>query len=198
MLIQTLEQKTRLAFFTVVAACAMCLALCCLCFGYASRVIAEERKNIYVLDGDIPFLAERAELEANFIMEAQAHVALFHQYFFTLPPDDDYIEWSVNQALYMADGSALRQKHALQEAGFYNDIVSSSANCTIKCDSIKIDESERKFVLYGTQKIRRRTKVQRRTLVTGGSIENVRRTKNNPHGLLITGWRTLENKDLDY
>lgn len=198
MLIQSLEQKTRLAFFTVVAACALCVALCAMCFGYASRVIGEERKNIYVLDGDIPFLAERAELEANFIMEAQAHVALFHQYFFTLPPDDDYIEWSVGQALYMADGSALRQKHALQEAGFYNDIVSSSANCTLKCDSITIDESARKFVFYGTQKIRRRTRTQKRTLVTSGSLENVKRTKNNPHGLLITAWRTLENKDLDY
>lgn len=38
----------------------------------------------------------------------------------------------------------------------------------------------------------------KRSLITVGSIENVPRTRNNPHGLLITNWRTLENKDLDY
>lgn len=198
MLIQNLEQKTRLALFTVVAACTVCIVVCGCCFAYAAKIVSEERKKIYVLDGNIPFLAKRADLEANYIMEAQAHVQLFHQYFFTLPPDEAYIDWTVNQALYMADGSALRQKHALQESGFYNDIVSSSANCTILCDSVIIDESTNKFTYYGTQKIRRRTKTQRRTLVTSGSLENIRRTKNNPHGLLITGWRTLENKDLEY
>lgn len=198
MLIRNLEQKVRLASFTVIVAIIGCTVTCCLCFAFASKLVTEERQNIYVLDGDIPFLAQRADLEANYVMEAQAHVALFHQYFFTLPPDDDYIDWTVGKALYMADGSALRQRHALQESGFYNDIVSSSAICTILCDSIKIDEAENKFIYYGTQKIKRRTKTQRRTLVTSGSLENTRRTKNNPHGILITGWRTLENKDLEY
>jgi len=42
-------------------------------------LVTEERKQIYILDGDIPFLAERAGLEANFIMEAKAHIQLFHQ-----------------------------------------------------------------------------------------------------------------------
>jgi hypothetical protein len=38
----------------------------------------------------------------------------------------------------------------------------------------------------------------RRSIVTVGGIEGVPRTQNNPHGLLIVNWRTLENKDLDY
>ncbi|HJE38261.1 MAG TPA: hypothetical protein K8V47_00635 [Candidatus Amulumruptor caecigallinarius] len=88
MLIQNLEQKTRLALFTVVAACTVCIVVCCCCFAYAARIVSEERKKIYVLDGNIPFLAQRADLEANYIMEAQAHVQLFHHYLYISFPSE--------------------------------------------------------------------------------------------------------------
>ena len=65
-------------------------------------------------------------------------------------------------------------------------------------DSIQFDEHERKFTYYGTQLIKRRTRDLKRSMVTTGYIESVPRTRNNPHGLMITNWRTLENKDLDY
>ena len=100
--------------------------------------------------------------------------------------------------MYMADGTALKQKQAMEENGLYSDIISSSAVCMIICDSIKLDEHTRKFKYYGTQIIKRRSRDMKRSLITVGSIENVPRTRNNPHGLLITNWRTLENKDLDY
>ena len=98
----------------------------------------------------------------------------------------------------MADGTALKQHPAIDENGFYSDIISSSAVCTIICDSIKLDENERKFTYYGTQFIKRRSRDLKRSIVTVGELENVPRTENNPHGLLIVNWRTLENKDLDY
>ena len=133
------------------------------------------------------------------IINANNHnIEKFHQYFFNLPPDNDYIKWTVGKAMYMADGTALKQKQALDENGFYSDIISSSAVCTIICDSIQFDEHTRKFSYYGTQIIKRRTRDLKRSLLTTGFIENVPRTQNNPHGLMITNWRTLENKDLDY
>ena len=198
MLIQSLEQKTRLALMTVLLTIVGCTVICIALGAYTYKLISEERSQIYVLDGDIPFLAQRAKLEANFTMEAKAHIQLFHHYFFTLPPDDKYIEWTMNKAMYMADGSALKQKRAMQETGFFNDIVSSSATCTIMCDSINFEEKTRKFTYYGTQTIRRPSKTLRRSLVTTGNIENTERTENNPHGLLIVRWKTLKNIDLDY
>jgi len=198
MLIQSLEQKTRLALMTVLLTVIGSVVICGLTVFYCTRLVAQERSQIYILDGDIPFLAERSMQEANFVMEAKAHIQLFHQYFFTLPPDDDYIKWSLGKALYMADGTAMKQKQAMEENGFYSDIISSSAVCTIKCDSIQFNEHERKFKYFGTQLIKRRSRDLNRSIITVGEIENVPRTQNNPHGLLITNWRTLENKDLDY
>lgn len=198
MLIQSLEQKTRLAMMTVVITVVGCVAICGFTIFQSAKLVSEERSQIYILDGDIPFLAERSMQEANFVMEAKAHIQLFHQYFFNLPPDDDYIKWTLSKAMYMADGTALKQKQAMDENGFYSDIISSSAVCTIKCDSIQFDEKEHKFKYFGTQLIKRRSRDLKRSIVTIGEIENVPRTQNNPHGMLITNWRTLENKDLNY
>ena len=197
MLIQSLEQKTRLALMTVLLTIVGNVVICGFLIAYGAKLISEERKQVYVLDGSIPFLAQRTKEEANFVMEAKADIQLFHQYFFNLAPDDDYIKWMLGKALYMADGSALKQKQGMDESGFFNDVVSSSATCTIICDSIKLDEKTRKFTYYGTQTIRRPSRTLRRTLITTGGLINAPRTENNPHGLLITNWRTLKNIDLE-
>ena len=154
MLIESLAQKTKLALMTVLATIGGCTLICGFTVWCCISLVTKEREQIYILDGDIPFLAQRAQLEANFTMEAKAHIQLFHQYFFNLPPDNDYIKWTVGKAMYMADGTALKQKQALDENGFYSDIISSSAVCTIMCDSIQFDEHERKFTYYGTQLIK--------------------------------------------
>jgi hypothetical protein len=64
----------------------------------------------------------------------------------------------------MADGTAMKQKQAMEENGFYSDIISSSAVCTIKCDSIQFDEHTRKFKYFGTQLIKRRSRDLRRSI----------------------------------
>lgn len=181
---------------TVIVTVAGCVIICATTIFGCWSMIDKERQQIYVLDGEIPFLAERAQLSSNFEMEARAHINLFHQLFFNLPPDDSYMRYTVGKALYMADGSALKQNQALDEKGFYSDLLSSSAICTVMCDSIQFDPKSRKFTYYGTQNIKRRSREMKRSLITAGEIESVPRTENNPHGLLITNWRTIENKDL--
>lgn len=197
MLIETLEQKTRLALTVAISAIAGAVVICTIVIFSCLSLISKERDQIYILDGDIPFLAERAQLSTNFIMEAKAHINQFHSYFFNLPPDDKFMKYTVGKALYMADGSALKQHQALEEKGFYSDLLSSSAVCSVLCDSIILDEHNKSFTYYGKQLIKRRSKDMTRSLITFGKLENVPRTENNPHGLLITNWRTIENKDLN-
>jgi len=80
MLIQSLAQKTRLAMLTVLATLCGSVALCGFTLWRCLALVGKERQQIYILDGDIPFLAERAQLEANFAMEAKAHIQLFHHF----------------------------------------------------------------------------------------------------------------------
>ena len=85
----------------------------------------------------------------------------------------------------------------LREKGFYSNIMGTSAVFSIFCDSIHFDKDKMEFTYYGRQRIERRTSILMRQLVTAGQLKRVPRTENNPHGLLITNWRTLLNKDLE-
>lgn len=198
MLIQSLEKKTKLAFATVAVALLGAVVISVVSIITALSIVEKERNQVYVINGQIPFLAERASLEANYVMEAQAHIQLFHQYFFNLPPDDAYIKWTTGKALYMADESGMRQHQTMNEKGLYADIVSATATMSVMCDSIDFDERNHTFTYYGQQIVRRKSNTVRRTLVTTGKLSSVARTRNNPHGLLICDWRIIENKDLKY
>lgn len=83
----------------------------------------------------------------------------------------------------------------MEERNFYADLISSSSSSMIVCDSILLDDKSKRFDYYGTQIIKRRTNNVKRLLHTSGYLTNVQRSENNPHGLLINMWKTMENID---
>lgn len=198
MLVENLENKVKLAFGISVLTILSSTILCGFVYYRSINLVKEERKQIYVLNGNMPLLASQTEQMVNIDVEAKSHVNLFHNYFFTLPADDDYINYTLEKAMYLVDESGLKQKNALQEKGFYAGIMSQSASFSIMCDSIIFDTENMAFTYYGTQRIERKSSVLRRQLVTGGRLRKVPRTANNPHGLIITDYKTLLNKDVEY
>ena len=112
-------------------------------------------------------------------------------------PDDKYIRYTMDKAMYLVDETGLAQYNTLKEKGFYNNIMGTSAVFSIFCDSINFNEEKMEFTYYGRQRIERRTSILTRELVTAGKLKRVPRTDNNPHGLLIVDWRTLLNKDIE-
>ena len=100
--------------------------------------------------------------------------------------------------MYLIDESGAAQYNNLKEKGYFNSILSSSAVLTIRTDSIYVDEAKKYFRYYGTQKIDRRSSTITRSLITEGYLNDLKkRSDNNPHAVLITRWKTLENKDLE-
>lgn len=131
------------------------------------------------------------------IIEIRRYIENFHHLFFTLAPDDKYIKYTMDKAMYLVDETGLAQYNTLKERGFYNNIMGTSAVFSIYCDSINFDPQKMEFKYYGRQRIERRTSILTRELVTAGQLKRVPRTDNNPHGLLIVNWRTLLNKDIE-
>lgn len=121
----------------------------------------------------------------------------FHHYFFTLPPDDKYIRYTMEKAMYLVDETGLAQYNTLKEKGFYSNILGTSSVFSIYCDSVAFNKEKMEFTYYGRQRIERRSNILMRELVTAGQLKRVPRTENNPHGLLIVNWRTLLNKDIE-
>lgn len=198
MLIEKLESKIKLALFVSIAAITGSMLISVFAFWTTSGMIREERKKIYILDSDVPLTATLTSQTVNLPIEAKAHVQLFHQLFFTLPPDDEYIKYTLEKAMYLIDESGLKQRNAMQEKGFYSGIMSQSAAFSIKTDSIQFDQESMSFRYYGTQRIERKTSILKRELVTEGNLRIITRSGNNPHGLIITDYKTVMNKDIEY
>ena len=137
--------------------------------------------------------------KANVPVEARDHIRTFHQYFFTLDPDEKVITTNIGRALYLADGSAKRLYDNLKENGYYSGIISGNISQEITVDSITLDMHDYPFYFrcWATEKIVRPTSIVTRNLITEGYLRNVNRSDNNPHGFLIERWNTIENKDLD-
>ena len=163
----------------------------------AKGMVDEAHKKIYVLDGKVPILVKQTDMAETFDVEAKSDIEMFHNFFFTLAPDDEYIQYTMKKAMYLVDETGLAQYNALKEKGFYNNVIGTSTICSIYCDSIKLNTDSMTFTYYGRQLIERRTSILTRQLVTAGNLRKVPRTENNPHGILITNWRTLLNKDLE-
>lgn len=194
--LKKLENKIKLVLIITSLFLIACVVISLGSLFVARGMVADAHKKIYVLDGTVPILVKQTTMDETFEVEAKSHVEMFHNLFFTLAPDDKYIDYTIKKAMYLIDESGLAQYNALKEKGFYNNIIGTSTICSIFCDSIKLDKQKLTFTYYGRQRIERRTSILMRQLVTAGSLRRVPRTENNPHGFIIFGWRTLVNKDL--
>lgn len=197
MVIKNLENKIKLVTIVCCVFLAGCMVISMSSIWTARSMVADAQKKIYVLDGTVPVLVERTTMDETLDVEAKSHIERFHHLFFTLAPDDKYIKYTMDKAMYLVDETGLAQYNTLKEKGFYNNIMGTSAVFSIYCDSINFDPQKMEFKYYGRQRIERRTSILTRELVTAGQLKRVPRTDNNPHGLLIVNWRTLLNKDIE-
>ena len=197
MIIKNIEAKIRLATFIAAGSFLTAIIIALIACSYAYRQVAAARKSIYILNNNIPIAASQADMQMNRPAEYRADVDLFHSLFFSLTPDDKYIEYQLKKAMYLVDQSGVEQYNNLKENGFFNSILSSSSVLTLETDSIALDVPRKYFRYYGRLKIDRRSSTVIRSLVTEGYLKDIPRSENNPHGVLICGWKTIENKDLE-
>ncbi|MEW7223616.1 conjugative transposon protein TraK, partial [Elizabethkingia anophelis] len=98
--------------------------------------------------------------------------------------------------LYLIDDSGKKEYANLREKGFYNQIISSNSMVTTQADSIKIDLEKKKFIYYGKEMINRKSSVIKRKLITEGNFDDIIRSPNNPHGVILKNWRILDNSEI--
>lgn len=175
-----------------------CIVIGCFSVYKSFRLVSEMQSKIYILANGKALEAYASDRKDNIPVEARDHVKTFHKYFFTLDPDDKVIKDNVTKALYLSDDSTKRVYDDLKENGYYAGIISGNISQTIAVDSIAIDINEYPyhFRCYAVQNIVRATSIVHRSLITEGSLRNVSRSDNNPHGFLIERWNTIENRDL--
>lgn len=195
--IKNIEQKMKLSLWIALGSFITMIIVVIISFAYASSMIARDRSQIYVLDQNmIPLIARNSNLTDFREAEYKSAIKTFHQQFFTLPPDNEYIETNIAKTMYLVDASGVAQYNTLKEKNYYNDLISTNSFSTVNIDSIALDMNSKRWKLWGTQKIQRPTMITIRSLITEGGLQDIPRTENNAHGVLIIQWKTLENIDL--
>lgn len=196
MLIKNIEQRIKINKIVSLSAIAFAVFIVIAGFFFSYRMIQDSRRSIYVLDNGVPVLAKQTDVLLNRPVEYKAQIELFHRLFFTLAPDDAYIKENIQKSLYLIDDSGKKEYTNLREKGFYNQIVASSSMVSIYADSISLTMEQNKFQFFGKQMITRKSSVITRKLVTEGFFEDIIRSPNNPHGVLLKNWRIIDNEEL--
>jgi conjugative transposon TraK protein len=175
-----------------------CIALSMYALNKSFKLVTQLQSKIYILANGKAIEAYASERKDNIPVEAKDHIKSFHQYFFTLDPDEKVILSNITKALYLADASAKRQYDNLKESGYYTNIIAANISQQISVDSIalNVEQSPYYFRCYAIEKIIRTTSIVSRSLITEGYLRSVSRSDNNSHGFLIERWEILENKDL--
>lgn len=188
------RQVRNFSFLVIVSSVMICFYV--IYNSYKATTAFESR--IYILANGKALEAFAGDRRENIPVEAKDHVKMFHQYFFSLDPDDKVIQANITKALYLADGSAKRVYESLKENNYYTGIISGNISQEINVDSVSLNMNSYPYYFrcYATEKITRPSSITTRSLITEGFLRNVSRSDNNPHGFLIEKWNTIENKDL--
>ena len=196
MIVKNIEKRIKINKTMAIATVIFAIVIVIVGFSYSYKIVQDSRKSIYILDNGVPVLVKQTDELLNRPVEYKAQVELFHRLFFTLAPDDEYINKNIDKALYLMDDSAKKERSNLTEKGWYNQIISSNATVSIQTDSINIDLNSKRFMYYGTQMINRKTSLIIRKLITQGTFKDIPRTPNNAHGVLLENWHILDNTEL--
>ena len=196
MLVKNIEQKIKINKTVSIASILFAVLIVIVGFIFAYKLVQDSRKSLYVIDNGVPVLVKQTDELLNRPVEYKSQIELFHRLFFTLAPDDRYIKENVEKSLYLIDDSGKKEYTNLREKGFYNQIISGNSLVTVRADSIKMDLPGKKFIYYGSQMINRKNSLIIRKLITEGNFEDMIRSPNNPHGVLLRNWRILDNSEL--
>ncbi len=154
-----------------------------------------QRQKIYVLDnGKSLILALAQDINQARPAEAKAHVARFHELFFTLTPNMESIERNINQALQLSDDTPSFYYKERKSKQYYDHIVQGGIICEIFTDSIKVNTDVYPYeaTYYGKTTFMRNNDIEYFSIVTSQLLINCPRTETNPHGFVLGKWKINE------
>ncbi len=196
MIVKNIERRIKINKNVSIATVILAMIIVIVGFIYSYKIVRDARKSLYVIDNGIPVLVKQTDELLNRPVEYKAQIELFHKLFFTLVPDDAYINENIDKSLYLIDDTGKKERNNLLEKGFYNQIISSNATVSVRTDSINLNLNDKKFIYYGTQMINRRSSLITRRLITQGTFKDIARTPNNAHGVLLENWNILDNSEI--
>lgn len=105
--LKNVENKIKLVMVVSSLFLIGCIIVSLGSFFIARGMVGDAHKKVYVLDGNVPILVKQTTMDETFDVEAKSDIEMFHQFFFTLAPDDKYIQYTMRKAMYLVDETGL-------------------------------------------------------------------------------------------
>lgn len=189
----------RFKFVTVACIAGFFLGLVVI-FVYATAMISQAQKTVYVVDSrGQAFSATQQQAGFGREDEVRDQSVRFHELFFNITPSNDLIRRNVERALEISDRSVYRYYSTLQEQGYYKQFISANATQQIVVDSVRVDMRTHPYLVrtFVTEYLTRESVVSMNRLVTQCSMLEVNRSEKNVHGLQIEQFEVLENRNIE-
>lgn len=162
---------------------------------YLNQTLAKEK--VYLLDGanGEVYTSKLIKKELTYREpEIYNHLMTFHKFFFDL--DQYNYKRNIEQALELIDDSGKNYYQTLVNEGWYNTLKLNNLVQKIEIDSININSKVYPYTAsvygktgvyrFGEEKEKKEKKIEIRC-----SLTDVARTRENPHGLIISNYNIL-------
>lgn len=169
------------------------------CWLYSAMFAARQNEKIYALQGKVPVMVALSQnVKDNREAEAKAELEELHKLLFAVNPDYNEIKYNAKKALALADASVAKQYKALEDNGYFRQLVDARIRTNYVLDSVKIDFEHYPYaaVIYGKTGIVRTSSTTVRQLITTCELRNVSRTEDIPHGFFIEHFEIRDNTDI--
>lgn len=183
---------SRLAVVSVVMSLVFSLVIGVSALRYAER----QREKIYILDqGKSLLLALQTDAVMSKEIEVKDHVTRFHELMFTLSPQKQAIQESLDRAFNLADRSAYEYSQDLAEKGYYSRLVSANISQQMLVDSVVFLGNSYPYQVktYARQYVIRESTMSEYAFVSSCQVLNASRSDVNPHGLIVEKFVVHEN-----
>lgn len=156
---------------------------------FAYKIYINSSETAYLINGKQTLVLEKGTVKENRKAEISAHLELFLNTFFSY--DAESVNQNTERGLHLIDGIGKTINDRNIESGYYNKIITSNAIVITTVDSMFIDEKSYPYKarVVATQKITRQTSQEEKWLNFTCDLEDISRSEDNPHGLLIKNFK---------
>ena len=146
MVIKNLENKIKLVLIICSIFLVGCIIISISSIWTARTMVTDAQQKVYVLDGNVPILVQRSTMEETLDVEAKSHIEMFHHFFFTLAPDDKYIKYTMDKAMYLVDETGLAQYNTLKAQGLLTSMEIAGSNPVRRSNDGQVNLTSLRFV----------------------------------------------------
>jgi hypothetical protein len=162
---------------------------------FSWKKLQESKQTVYILDATgKAYLANEKGLDVNTrIFEYESHVKYFYKLWYEF--DQFSYQRNIDEALYLVGDCGRELYNEYKEQDLLNILKSKNINTSVQIKNVKIDITKTPVTGYikGIQTITRLGGLQKRNMDCTFDIQDIDRSRENPHGCIIENWKVVDN-----